>query len=68
MILGMKYDFELLHVEFIMHVVRHAKVCEGVRSVGRRVKPTVRPWKFATHKNTRDLVKTSEYRILSNGF
>ena len=34
------------------------KVC---KSVGRRAKPEVRPWKFAIHKNTWDLVKTSEY-------
>ena len=37
-------------------------------SVGKRAKPAVRPRKFATHKNTRDLVKTSEYWNFSNGF
>ena len=37
-------------------------------NVGRHEKPAVRPQKFATHKNTRDLVKTSEYQSLSNGF
>ena len=41
------------------------KVCE---SVGRCAKPTMRLRKFATHKNTEDLVKTSEYQSLSNGF
>ena len=30
-------------------------------SVGRRVKLTVRPRKFATHKNTRDLIKLNKY-------
>ena len=37
-------------------------------SVGRHAKPAVKPQKFATHKNTQDLVKTSECRSLSNGF
>ena len=30
-------------------------------SVGRRAKPAVRPWKFATHKNTWDLENLNEY-------
>ena len=30
-------------------------------SVGRRAKPTVRPRKFATHKNTQDLLKINKY-------
>ena len=30
-------------------------------SVERRAKPTVRPWKFAIHKNTRDLENLNEY-------
>ena len=34
------------------------KVCE---TVGRRVKLAVRPRKFATHKNTRDLMKLNKY-------
>ena len=34
------------------------KVCE---SVGRRVKTTMRPRKFVTHKNTRDLKKLNKY-------
>ena len=34
--------------------VSSIKVCE---SVGRRVKPAVRPKKFATQINTRDLIK-----------
>ena len=34
------------------------KVCE---SVGRRAKPAVRPQKFATQINTRDLMKLNKY-------
>ena len=34
------------------------KVRESVRM---RTKPAVRPWKFATHKNTRDLMKLNKY-------
>ena len=30
-------------------------------SVGRRAKPVVRPQKFATHENTRDLVKLNKH-------
>ena len=30
-------------------------------SVGRRAKPTMRPRKFAIHKNTLDLVNSNEY-------
>ena len=30
-------------------------------SVGRCAKPTVRPRKFANHKNTRDLMKLNKY-------
>ena len=40
-------------------LVRHMDSAMKVReSVGRRAKPTVRPWKFATHKNIQNLVKT----------
>ena len=50
-------------------LVGHMYLVMKVReSVGRCAKPTVRPQKFATHQNTRNLVKTSEYRSLSNGF
>ena len=38
------------------------------KSFGRRAKLAVRPQKFDTHKNTWDLVKTSEYQSFSNGF
>ena len=31
------------------------------KSVGRRAKPMVRPRKFATHKNTQDLMKLNKY-------
>ena len=35
------------------------------KSVGRRVKPPMRPRKFTTHKNTRDLVKLNEnWRVI----
>ena len=30
-------------------------------SVGMRAKPVVRPQKFVTHKNTRDLMKLNKY-------
>ena len=30
-------------------------------SIGRRAKPTVRPRKFMTHKNTLDLIKLNKY-------
>ena len=30
-------------------------------SVGRSAKPVVRPQKFTTHKNTRDLMKLNKY-------
>ena len=50
-------------------LVRHMHLAMKVHeSVKKRVKLAVRPRKFATHKNTRDLVKTSEYQSLSNGF
>ena len=49
----------------VRHMYPTMKVCESVR---RRVKPAVRPQKFATHQNTWDLVKTSEYQSLLNGF
>ena len=35
------------------------KVRESVR---RRAKPAVRPQKFATHKNTQDLINENKYR------
>ena len=31
------------------------------KSIGRRAKPAVRPWKFITHKNIRDLMKLNKY-------
>ena len=31
------------------------------KSLGRHAKPAVRPQKFATHKNTRDLENSNEY-------
>ena len=41
-------------------LVGHMYLVMKVRkSVGRREKPAVRPRKFSTHKNTRNLVKTS---------
>ena len=50
-------------------LVRHMYPAMKFReSVEKRVKLAVRPRNFATHKNTRDLVKTSEYRSLFNGF
>ena len=50
-------------------LVRHMYPAMKVyRSVGRRAKPAMRLRKFATHKNTQELVKTSEYQRLSNGF
>ena len=52
-------------VFLVRHMYPTMKVCE---SVGRLAKPAVRPRKFVTHKNTPDLVKTSEYRSLSNEF
>ena len=53
----------------LVFLVRHMYPGMKVReSVGRRAKPAVRTQKFITHKSTRDLVKTSEYRSLSNGF
>ena len=53
----------------LVFLVRHMYPSMKVReSVGRHAKPAVRPRKFSTHKNTRDLVKTSEYWSLSNGF
>ena len=32
------------------------------KSVGRRAEPAVRPQKFATHKNTQDLMKLNKYQ------
>ena len=56
-------------VKNLILLVRHMYPIMKVRkSIGRRAKPVVRPQKFGTHKNKRDLVKTSEYRSLFNGF
>ena len=52
-------------VFLVRHMYPAMKVHE---SVERPMKPVVRPRKFVTHKNTQDLVKTSEYQSLSNGF
>ena len=54
----------MFHHPIARHMYPMMKVHE---SIGRCAKPVVRPRKFTTH-NTRDLVKTSEYRSLSNGF
>ena len=49
----------------VRHMYPTMKVRESIR---RRVKPAVRPRKFTTDKNIWDLVKTSEYQSLLNGF
>ena len=47
-----------LNLFLVRHMCPAMKVCETVE---RRAKPAVRPQKFATHKNTRDLMKLNKY-------
>ena len=50
-------------------LVRHMYLAMKVReSLGRRAKPAVRPWKFATHKNTLDLVKKVNIKVCRMDF
>ena len=45
-----------------LFLVRHMYPNMKVRErVGRRAKPAMRPQKFVTHKNTRDLMKLNKY-------
>ena len=64
-----KYMCWVARVKNSVFLVRHMYPAMNVReSVGKHAKPAMRPRKFATHKNTQALVKTSEYRSLSNRF